>query len=130
MEQLIHKKKIETPDDIRLLVDTFYDKVKNDALLAPVFEERINGQWGPHLEKMYKFWHTLLLGQFTYTGNPFRHHALLPVDHAHFVSWMSLFTATLDSLFEGEKCEEAKVKAATIAATFEAKIVDLQKHNL
>ena len=37
---------------IRLLVDAFYDKVRADADLGPIFERAIDGNWGPHLAKM------------------------------------------------------------------------------
>ncbi len=30
-------------DDVELLVDVFYDRVRNDDLLGPVFEEALQG---------------------------------------------------------------------------------------
>ena len=122
------KREIVSLEEIKLLVDTFYEKVRSDEKLAPVFAERIKGNWEPHLEKMYKFWQTILLGEYTYTGSPFQHHALLPVDHSHFISWMSLFTETIDELFQGAKSEEAKWRAGKIAETFEHKIAHYQKN--
>ena len=124
------KKEIVSLEEIKLLVDTFYEKVRRDEKLAPVFESRINGNWSPHLEKMYKFWQTILLGSYTYTGNPFQHHAMLPVDHSHFTAWMSLFTETIDELFTGDKSEEAKYRAGKIAETFEHKIAHYQKNKV
>src|SRR5436190_13745093 len=38
-------KDIMTLEDIRKLVDTFYEKVRQDALLAPIFNERIQNGW-------------------------------------------------------------------------------------
>src|SRR5690606_10306412 len=75
------KKDILTLADIRLLVDSFYDKVRDNALLAPIFDERIGDAWPHHLEKMYRFWETVLLDTYTYTGAPFTPHANLPVAH-------------------------------------------------
>lgn len=122
------KKEIESLEDIQLLVNTFYEKVRRDPTLASVFEERINGKWEPHLVKMYKFWQTILLGEYTYTGNPFQHHAMLPVDHAHFAAWMALFTETIEELFTGDKAQEAILRAGKIAETFEHKIAFYQKN--
>ncbi|TZF84151.1 group III truncated hemoglobin [Pedobacter sp. BS3] len=115
-------KDILTLDDVKLLVDTFYTKVRDDQLLAPIFNERIQDRWPQHLEKMYTFWQTVLLGDHTYFGSPFVPHANLPVDHAHFEQWLKLFYQTVDELFTGEKAEEAKWRADKMAEMFEYKI--------
>ncbi|WP_225976415.1 group III truncated hemoglobin [Mucilaginibacter ginsenosidivorax] len=97
------KHDIASLDDIKLLVDTFYNKVGEDVLLAPVFNQRLGDGWLPHLEKMYTFWQTLLLQEHTYNGAPFPPHARLPIDEKHFNEWLNLFTATVDNLFTGER---------------------------
>lgn len=122
------KTEITALDDIRLLVDTFYTKVRSDALLGPVFDERIKDRWPLHLEKMYAFWQTTLLGEHTYTGRPFPPHATMPVGHAHFERWVTLFTQTVDELFTGEKAAEAKWRAQKIAQMFELKVWHFQNH--
>ncbi len=121
------QKDILNIEDIKLLVDSFYDKVKADKLLGPVFNERIKDRWPEHLEKMYRFWQTVLLGDHTYYGSPFPPHAQLPVSHEHFVKWMELFTATADDLFAGAKAAEAKWRAAKMAEMFEIKIEHYRK---
>ena len=115
-------KEIITLDDIKKLVDTFYEKVRRDELIGPIFNERIQDRWPQHLEKMYTFWQTVLLGEHTYFGSPFPPHANLPVSHKHFEKWMELFTQTLDELFTGEKAEDAKWRAGKMAEMFESKI--------
>lgn len=113
---------ILTIDDIKLLVDTFYNRIQANALLGPVFNEVIQDNWPVHLEKMYRFWQTVLLGEHTYFGSPFPPHAKLPVAHQHFETWMALFIKTVDELFAGEKADEAKWRAAKMAEMFELKI--------
>lgn len=115
-------KEIITLDDIKKLVDTFYEKVRRNELIGPIFNERIQDRWPQHLEKMYTFWQTVLLGEHTYFGSPFPPHANLPVSHKHFEKWMELFTQTLDELFTGEKAEDAKWRAGKMAEMFESKI--------
>jgi hemoglobin len=115
-------KEIITLEDIKKLVDTFYDKVREDELIGRIFNERIQNRWPQHLEKMYTFWQTVLLGEHTYFGSPFPPHANLPISHNHFERWMQLFNQTLDELFTGEKAEEAKWRAAKMAEIFESKI--------
>ena len=121
---------ILTLDDVKRLVDTFYDRIRVDALLAPIFNKRIQDNWPVHLEKMYRFWQTVLLEEHTYFGSPFAPHARLPVDHEHFAAWLALFNTTVDELFKGQKAEEAKWRAAKMAELFEAKISHLRNNPL
>ena len=119
---------ILTLDDIKLLVDTFYDRIREDELLGPIFNERIQDRWPIHLEKMYKFWQTVLLQEHTYFGSPFPPHAQLPIGHQHFAAWLALFGKTVDELFTGEKATEAKWRAQKMAELFEAKIDYMKSH--
>ncbi|NEU09529.1 group III truncated hemoglobin [Flavihumibacter sp. R14] len=113
---------ILTLDDVKKLVDTFYAKVQQDPLLAPVFNERIQDRWTEHLEKMYRFWQTVLLEEQTYSGSPFMPHANLPVDNTHFREWLNLFEQTVTELFSGQKATEAIWRAEKMAQMFEFKI--------
>jgi hemoglobin len=115
-------KEIISLEDVKKLVDTFYEKIREDELLGPIFNERIQDRWPQHLEKMYTFWQTLLLNERTYFGSPFPAHASLPVSGEHFKKWMDLFTQTVDELFTGEKATEAKWRAEKMAEIFESKI--------
>src|SRR5688572_7651159 len=109
-------------EDIKLMVDTFYGKVREDEKLGPIFNERIKDRWPEHLEKMYRFWQTILLEEHTYYGAPFPPHAKLPIDHNHFERWLQLFHQTVDELFSGEEAEEAKWRGNKMAQIFEVKI--------
>lgn len=109
-------------DDVKLLVNSFYGKVREDEMLAGLFNNRIGDRWPEHLEKMYRFWQTVLLGEHTYYGAPFVPHAQLPVQHMHFERWMELFNSTVDALFAGEKADEAKWRGKKMAEIFEMKI--------
>lgn len=115
-------KDILTLEDIKKLVDAFYEKVRQDQLLAPIFNERIQDHWPQHLEKMYAFWQTVLLHQQAYQGSPFPPHAHLEINHSHFERWMELFTSTVDFLFEGATANDAKLKAGKMAEMFQIKI--------
>lgn len=124
----MEKQDIQTLDDIKLLVNTFYDRVRESQHIGPIFNDVIKDNWPTHLEKMYGFWQTLLLDVQSYTGSPFPKHAKLPVNQAHFDTWMDLFTATVNELFEGEKANEAIWRAARMAEMFMYKI-DYQRNN-
>ena len=120
MEQT--KTDITTLDDIKLLVDSFYSSVRQDAVLAVIFNNIIQDRWPQHLEKMYRFWQTVLLEEHTYYGSPFLPHAKLPVDATHFERWMKLFNEAVDTLYEGEKATKAKWQGERMAEMFLYKI--------
>lgn len=115
-------KDISCIEDIRILVDSFYQKIREDKLLAPIFNNIIKDNWPAHLEKMYSFWQTILLDQHTYTGSPFLPHAKLPLTKDHFGTWLTLWHQTVDNLFLGEKAQEAKARADKMAIMFLSKI--------
>ncbi|MEL7221218.1 MAG: group III truncated hemoglobin [Bacteroidota bacterium] len=120
---------IANRDDIKLLVDSFYAKIRKDELLSPVFASRIaDDAWGKHLTRMYSFWNTVLFIEQSYKGNPFARHATLPVDDAHFKQWIHLFHATVDEHFAGEKAEETKRRAKNMAIMFTAKLQHLRSN--
>jgi hemoglobin len=80
-------------DMIRRLVHTFYERVRADAMLGPVFKTRIT-DWTTHLERMCAFWSSVTLMSGRYHGRPMQAHAPLPVGGIHFDRWLELFEAT------------------------------------
>lgn len=116
------QKEILTLDDVKLLVDSFYEKVRTDELLKDIFNDKIQGRWPQHLEKMYRFWQTILLEDHTYFGSPFAPHAKLPIAQEHFERWLILFNENIDAQFDGAKAKEAKSRAEKMTEMFQHKI--------
>lgn len=109
-------------DDVKTFVNAFYEKVRLDDMLAPVFDLRIKPeQWPQHLEKMYSFWNLMLFNDNTYKGMPYDKHADLPVNKLHYERWIMLFHSTIDENFAGTKADEAKARGAMMAHIFSAK---------
>lgn len=121
------KNDIRNEEDIKLMVDTFYEKVREDELLGSIFNNVIGDYWDVHLEKMYRFWRTLALKEYVYHGNPFDAHTKLPVKKEHFERWVSIFTSTVSELFEGETADEAKKRATFMAEMFRVKMEYMRK---
>jgi hemoglobin len=117
-------------EDIKILVDHFYDKVKIDVLLGPIFNGILEGHWPGHLQKLYRFWQTILLDEHTYHGSPFPPHAQLPVERKHFDRWIELFEKTVDEQFVGEKATEAKLRANKMAEMFQYKIEQYKSNSI
>ncbi len=122
------KEDIRTLEDIKLLVDSFYQKVQRNPLIGPIFIGVIKDNWPAHLAKMYRFWQTVLLDEHSYSGRPFPPHAQMPLQKEHFESWLSLFTETVDQFFSGDKAEEAKARATNMATMFYYKLEHLRSH--
>lgn len=116
------KKDIQNIDDIKLFVDTFYEQIQKDDILGHIFNDRIQDRWPEHLNKMYRFWQTVLLDEHTYYGSPFVPHAYLPVDRVHFERWVQIFEKTINTHFEGSKAEKAKWQGQRMAEMFQVKI--------
>ncbi|MBI1838052.1 MAG: group III truncated hemoglobin [Flavobacteriia bacterium] len=110
---------IQTKTDIELFVNTFYNKVLTNKLLAPFF---IHLDFEKHLPKMIHFWSFVLLDEPGYSTNVTDKHMNIPLKKEHFETWLTLFHETLDELFKGEKVESAKQHAAIIGWTIESKM--------
>jgi hemoglobin len=115
----VSKPDIILSEQIEQLVDRFYEKVKNDPLLAPVFS---HVDWPQHLPIMYSFWSFALLGELGYKSNIVQKHLSLPIQPEHFARWLSLFNKTVDENFSGEKAEEAKSRANSMAVVIQVKM--------
>ena len=119
---------IENIQDVQRMVNTFYAKIREDDMLGIIFNQNIQDRWPQHLDKMYRFWQTILLEEYTYDGRPFPPHAHLPIGKVHFDQWLSLFEETVHALFEGPKADEAIWRARKMATLFESKL-DYIRHN-
>ena len=78
---------------IERLVRAFYERVRADEVLGPIFAARID-DWEPHLQRMFAFWSSVTLMSGRYLGRPMMKHLPLPVDSEHFDRWLALFGQT------------------------------------
>lgn len=89
-----------TEESIREMVDLFYSRVREDAVLGPVFEQQLAGKWQEHMPRMYAFWTKVLLGEGEFQGNVFgKHMALSGIEKEHFIRWLALFRQTVHEVF-------------------------------
>ena len=117
---------IENRADIEIVVNAFYEKVKTDDILGPVFNVLIPVNWDTHLPVMYQFWENIIFYTGSYTGNPMTLHKYIQnkisISADQFDRWIQLFNQTTDELFEGKNASLAKQRAAGIAAVMKHKI--------
>ena len=105
------------------LVHRFYDRVRGDPLLGPVFAARIT-DWGPHLDKMVAFWSSVALMTGRYHGAPMPAHLPLPIGEAHFTRWLELFRATAQAVCPPAGAAHVIARAERIAASIAINVKD------
>lgn len=107
---------MNTPDTdltearIAILVDHFYEKVRADPMLGPVFNEAVH-DWSEHKRLLTSFWATVALHARRYRGNPLAKHRPLPIEVRHFERWLELWNETA-----GEEMSEASAARMTAYA--------------
>lgn len=108
-----------TEESIKVLVDSFYDKVGKDPQLGPVFN-RVIHDWPPHLNKMYDFWSSIMLQTGKYKGNPLvKHRESMPFERALFQRWLSLFAETAGETYEEPQAKMFISKSRNIAESLQ-----------
>lgn len=103
---------------IRRLVHGFYDRVRADPFLGPVFAARI-ADWDMHLGRMCAFWSSVALMTGRYHGRPMEKHLPLPVDSRHFDHWLTLFEQAARDLCPSVAADHFIERARRIAESLE-----------
>ena len=120
------KKDIQSKEDIKLMVDRFYEVIQKDTLLGPIFNDVSKVDWPSHLPKMYLFWENAVFFTGGYSGNPLKVHQhihdLFALTTEHFYRWNELFIQTVNDLFEGKNAALAKTRALHISMVLQEKL--------
>lgn len=108
-------------DSLRLLVADFYDRVRADPVLGPVFEGAVT-DWPAHLERLTAFWSSVMLTSGRYKGNPFavHHRHRGEIDLAMFDRWLGLWRETTSRRFPAATAAVFHEKAERIADSLKA----------
>ena len=85
---------------ITVLVHRFYDAIRADPDLGPVFEAELHGRWDAHLERMVDFWSTATKVSRSFRGNVYGKHMALPrIAPMHLKQWLRLWKVNTQALF-------------------------------
>lgn len=106
--------------DLARLIPAFYDRVRDDKILGPIFNNAIH-DWPCHLEKLQAFWSSIMLGSGRYKGQPMVAH-LRHVDHMtadNFERWLMLWRQTTEELLSAEAAAALQAKAERIAQSLQ-----------
>jgi Truncated hemoglobins len=115
--------------EIELLVSSFYQEVRADGLLGPVFDEVAKVDWDEHISKLCDFWETVLFRTGSYKGNPLAVHRHLAKDvemgKMLFDRWLEIFVQTMDLHFRGENADHLKRVAADMAQVIHSRLQEV-----
>ena len=123
------KKTLDRREEINLLINIFYARVRQDSMLGPIFNTVIQN-WPEHLERLTDFWETNLLFTRNYKGNPIQVHAEVDrqvngsITIEHFGRWLELWYSTIDEHFMGLNAEKAKNRARNMSTHMFLKIFE------
>ncbi len=117
---------IASKDDLVALVNTFYDRVRRDELIGPIFDKIIGDDWSVHLPIMYTFWNSVLFGAEGYKGQVIGKHIeidrKMPLLPEHYNRWIALWSDTVDTLHSGPQADKIKAKADTMLQLIKFKV--------
>ena len=103
---------------IERLVHAFYESVRADPVLGPLFNQRVT-DWDAHLERMCAFWSSVALMSGRYHGQPMEKHLPLPIDARHFDRWLELFEETARRICPASAAGHVIERARRIAESLE-----------
>jgi hemoglobin len=107
---------MSTLDETRIatLVDRFYEKVRVDPDLGPIFNAVVH-DWDEHKALLTRFWCSVALRAGTYQGNPMAAHRAQPsIRTGHFVRWLALWQETTGEVLDADAAEEMRDYARRI----------------
>jgi hemoglobin len=100
------------------LVRAFYGKVRQDELLGPIFERKVE-DWEEHFRTLASFWSSIALATNGYGGRPLPAHLDLGIEGPHFARWLELFRETAQEICPPEAAAFFIGRAETIARSFQ-----------
>ncbi|WP_244480429.1 DUF1971 domain-containing protein [Rhizobium sp. Root1220] len=105
-----------TEDDIRTVVDRFYDRVRADEELRQAFA--VVQDWNEHLGRMVEFWSSVMLTTGRYKGNPVAMHLMHSdrIQPSMFVRWLALWAEATAEVLPEAAANLMQAKAARIAS--------------
>ena len=109
-----------TEEGIKRLVSLFYERVREDESLGPIFNGAIES-WPEHLDKLIAFWSSVMLTTGRYKGNPVAAHLKhrTRISPELFQRWLALWNSTTAEVLEPGAAAALQSKAARIAESLQ-----------
>jgi hemoglobin len=109
-------------EQIGVLLDLFYTKVRADPELGPVFAGAIaEEKWPAHMAVIQDFWSAVMLKSGRYRGNPLQvHKEIEGVSPELFKRWLALFDESCREMLPPDLAEAMHGRAVQIADSLKA----------
>ena len=102
------------------VVRRFYERVRQDPDLAPIFNDAI-GNWDHHLYLLTNFWSSVILTSGRYKGNPMAAHwkHASRISPPLFQRWLALWAESTAEFLDPAEAADIQSKAQRIAASLQ-----------
>lgn len=103
-------------DQLTGIVHAFYERVRRDEYIGPLFNAAVE-DWDEHLDRLSRFWSSVMLTSGRYKGNPMAAHRqhVEAITPAMFDRWLALWAEVTDELVPPPAAAALQAKAAHIA---------------
>jgi hemoglobin len=117
---------------VQHVVIRFYDQIRRDAVLGPIFEDAIGEHWDEHIERIVQFWLTATRLGRGYDGRNFmpRHLMRRSIRAEHLPRWLGLFRETATEQCSPEGASALIDIAERMAETLEIGLARRDRKNL
>ena len=103
-------------EQLKAVVLAFYARVRRDEMIGPLFNAAVE-DWDEHLDRLTRFWSSVMLTSGRYKGNPMvvhRRHAEA-IAPSMFDRWLELWAEITDELMPAAAAAALQSKAGHIA---------------
>lgn len=109
-----------TEQQLRMLVESFYARVREDELIGSLFNDAIQ-DWPEHLEQLTAFWSSVMLTSGRYKGSPLAAHQRHAdrMKPSMFVRWLEIWRRTAREVLEPSDAEAVIARAERIAESLQ-----------
>src|SRR3546814_12379435 len=100
-------------DQLTKVVHAFYARVRQDDRIGPLFNAAVE-DWDEHLDRLSRFWSSVMLTSGRYKGNPMaahRRHAEA-IEPSMFDRWLELWDDDWDELMPPAAAAATQARAA------------------
>jgi hemoglobin len=104
---------------VEQLVRDFYGRIRKDAVLGAIFEQRLSNRWDAHIKTMIDFWSSVTMRTGRYEGQPHMMHRNLGLEPAHFERWLALFRKAVEDNCSGPVADLFIDRANRIASSLQ-----------
>ncbi|MDE2560998.1 MAG: group III truncated hemoglobin [Sphingomonadales bacterium] len=104
---------------IAALVPAFYERVRADALIGPVFAHAVE-DWDRHHARLVDFWSSVMMGTGRFKGSPMQAHLRNKdrITPDMFDRWLALWNEVTGEMLPSAAANEMQARARAMAESF------------